>query len=451
MTLKLPPHNNNICSILKQREKREREERETMASAAATAAADDIEDEDQKRRRRKRRSLRRERSKIIGQIDIEIESNSSQGRYKQQQEQYVLSIELTNKNYDDAAEMCVNFCEERGLPMKIAPALALRLRAAYKKALIKQTMDSSSNSSVGGFEREREHAKTEGEEDKEEEEEEEVRREKVQLLTSNPADMAMRIAAIKKNNKFNKDDETTTATKANTTRASFQMVTPSNVGSWNPVASGEMTMQKLGANATRVVRREREREREEEEINGGGDLLEVIVVDEQQQQEQQRSHGGQFEFEEECASEAGEEEMLEFEITPTKQDYADSFARPSDWFVQDFEDKATLSAKKTNETFKTPSKKESDRGGSRGSGAAVATVAAAGVDGDDDSDTSLSEKIIHASPGFKDSLKMFEAMDASPKKKSSFGKSPPMTAPGFVSPMETKKPKQRYAPRDLNE
>ena len=105
-----------------------------MASAAAAAApaAVDIEDEDQKRRRRrKRRGLRRE-SKIIGQIDIEIESNSSQ-RYKQ--EQY-LSIELTNKNYDDAAEMCVNFCEERGLPMKIAPALALRLRAAYKKALI---------------------------------------------------------------------------------------------------------------------------------------------------------------------------------------------------------------------------------------------------------------------------------------------------------------------------
>ena len=109
--------------------------------------------------------MRRE-SKIIGQIDIEIESNSSQ-RYKQ--EQY-LSIELTNKNYDDAAEMCVNFCEERGLPMKIAPALALRLRAAYKKALIKQAMDDSLNSSsVGGFEREREHAKTEGEEDKEEE------------------------------------------------------------------------------------------------------------------------------------------------------------------------------------------------------------------------------------------------------------------------------------------
>ena len=438
----------------RERREREREERETMASAAAAAApaAVDIEDEDQKRRRRrrKRRSLRRE-SKIIGQIDIEIESNSSQ-RYKQ--EQY-LSIELTNKNYDDAAEMCVNFCEERGLPMKIAPALALRLRAAYKKALIKQAMDDSLNSSsVGGFEREREHAKTEGEEDKEEEYKgEEVRREKVQLLTSNPADMARRIAEIKKKNTFNKDDETTTATKANTTSKSFQMVTPSNVGSWNPVASGEMTMQKIGADATRVVRREREREREEEEINGGGDLLEVIVVDEQQQQEQQRSHGGQFEFEEECASEADlEEEMLEFEITPTKQDYADSFARPSDWFVQDFEDKATLSAKKTNETFKTPSKKESDRGeGSRGSGAAVAAVVAAVVDGDDDSDTSLSEKIIHASPGFKNSLKMFEAMDASPKKKSSFVKSPTMTAPGFVSPMETKKPNPRYAPRDLNE
>jgi hypothetical protein len=442
--------------ILKQREReeREREERETMASAAAAADASvavDIEDGDQKRRRRKRRSLRRE-SKIMGQIDIEIESNSSRG----QQQQY-LSIRLTNKNYDDAAEMCVNFCEERGLPMKIAPALALRLRAAYKKALIKQAMDSSLNSSsVGGFERERERAKTEGEEDKEEEykEEEEVRREKVQLLTSNPADMARRIAEIKKNNTFNKEDETTTATKANTTTSkSFQMVTPSNVGSWNPVASGEMTMQKIGADATRVVRREREREREEEEINGGGDLLEVIVVDEQQQQEQHPSHGGQFEFEEECASEADlEEEMLEFEITPTKQDYADSFARPSDWFVQDFEDKATLSAKKTNETFKTPSKKESDRGegSSRGSGAAVAAVAAAVVDGDDDSDTSLSEKIIHASPGFKDSLKMFEAMDA-PKKKSSFVKSPTMTAPGFVSPMETKKPNPRYAPRDLNE
>jgi hypothetical protein len=444
----------------RERREREREERETMASAAAAAtdasAAVDIEDEDQKRRRRRRkwRSLRRE-SKIMGQIDIEIESNSSQGQqYKQQQ---YLSIRLTNKNYDDAAEMCVNFCEERGLPMKIAPALALRLRAAYKKALIKQAMDSSLNSSsVGGFERERERAKTEGEEDKEEEykEEEEVRREKVQLLTSNPADMARRIAEIKKNNTFNKEDETTTATKANTTTSkSFQMVTPSNVGSWNPVASGEMTMQKIGADATRVVRREREREREEEEINGGGDLLEVIVVDEQQQQEQHPSHGGQFEFEEECASEADlEEEMLEFEITPTKQDYADSFARPSDWFVQDFEDKATLSAKKTNETFKTPSKKESDRGegSSRGSGAAVAAVAAAVVDGDDDSDTSLSEKIIHASPGFKDSLKMFEAMDA-PKKKSSFVKSPTMTAPGFVSPMETKKPNPRYAPRDLNE
>ena len=235
-----------------------------MASAAAAAtdasAAVDIEDEDQKRRRRKRRSLRRE-SKIMGQIDIEIESNSSRG----QQQQY-LSIRLTNKNYDDAAEMCVNFCEERGLPMKIAPALALRLRAAYKKALIKQAMDSSLNSSsVGGFERERERAKTEGEEDKEEEckEEEEVRREKVQLLTSNPADMARRIAEIKKNNTFNKDDETTTATKANTTTSkSFQMVTPSNVGSWNPVASGEMTMQKVGADATRVVRREREGERD---------------------------------------------------------------------------------------------------------------------------------------------------------------------------------------------
>ena len=52
-----------------------------MASAAAAtdaSAAVDIEDEDQKRRRRKRRSLRRE-SKIMGQIDIEIESNSSRG------------------------------------------------------------------------------------------------------------------------------------------------------------------------------------------------------------------------------------------------------------------------------------------------------------------------------------------------------------------------------------
>ena len=116
---------------------------------------------------------------------------------------------------------------------------------------------------------------------------------------------------------------------------------------------------KIGADATRVVRREREREREEEEINGGGDLLEVIVVDEQQQQEQHPSHGGQFEFEEDCASEADlEEEMLEFEITPTKQDYADSFARPSDWFVQDFEDKATLEENK--QTFKTPSKKATE-------------------------------------------------------------------------------------------
>ena len=399
-----------------------------MASAAATDAAVDIEDEDQKRRRRKWRSLRRE-SKIMGQIDIEIESNSSQG----QQQQY-LSIRLTNKNYDDAAEMCVNFCEERGLPMKIAPALALRLRAAYKKALIKQAMDSSLNSSsVGGFEREREHAKTEGEEDKEEEyKEEEVRREKAQLLASNPADMARRIAEIKKNNTFNKDDETTTATKANTTSASFQMVTPSNVGSWNPVASGEMTMQKIGADATTVVRREREREREEEEINGGGDLLEVIVVDEQQQQEQHPSHGGQFEFEEECASEADlEEEMLEFEITPTKQDYAESFARPPDWFVEDIEGKTRNDASTSREN-KTPSKKENG----------------APEDDDDSDDNSLSEKIIQASPGFKDSLKMFEAL--SPKKKSSdFAKSPTMTAPGFVSPMETK-PK-RYVPRDLNE
>ncbi len=84
-------------------------------TSAATAAVDI--DEDQKRR--KRRSLRRE-SKIIGQIDIEIESNSSQG---QQHKQQYLSIRLTNKNYDDAAEMGVHFCEERGLPRKSAPAV----------------------------------------------------------------------------------------------------------------------------------------------------------------------------------------------------------------------------------------------------------------------------------------------------------------------------------------
>ena len=67
-------------------------------------------------------------SKIVGQIDIEIERASPP-----------LSIRLTNKNYDRCAEMCVNFCESRGLPMKIAPALALRLRAAYKKASVSYT------------------------------------------------------------------------------------------------------------------------------------------------------------------------------------------------------------------------------------------------------------------------------------------------------------------------
>jgi hypothetical protein len=383
-------------------------------------------------------------SKIVGQIDIEIERAFSPP----------LSIRLTNKNYDRCAEMCVNFCESRGLPMKIAPALALRLRAAYKKALMQQTMDTSASVEGGddagvGVEEEKEE---------EEEEEEEVRaREKmpsssgakskstrtaattkksenssalladdeidgkmqsvVVKLPSDPADMARRIAEIKKNT-FSEGETRTTIASA------FKMVTPSNVGSWNPVASGEVTMQKVGADVTKVVRRERKEEEEKEEMNR--DLVEVVVVEEPEEEEEkeetrkrQQDHENTPEEEEE----EEEEEMLEFEITPTKQDYAESFARPSDWFIQDIEDEA----KKTKSTHKTSSKKEAA----------------------DDSDTSLSEKIIHASPGFKDSLKMFEAMDVSPKKKSSFVKSPTMTAPGFVSPMEMK-PK-RYSPRDLNE
>ena len=386
-------------------------------------------------------------SKIVGQIDIEIERASPP-----------LSIRLTNKNYDRCAEMCVNFCESRGLPMKIAPALALRLRAAYKKALMQQTMDTSASVEGGvdagvGVEEEKE----------EEEEEEEVRaREKVPSssgakskrtrtaattkksenssalladdeidgrmqsvvvkLPSDPADMARRIAEIKKNTFSEGETRTTTA-------SAFKMVTPSSVGSWNPVASGEVTMQKVGADVTKVVRRERKEEEEKEEMNG--DLVEVVVVEEpegEEKEETQKRHQDHENTQEEGEDddeeeEEEEEEMLEFEITPTKQDYVESFARPSDWFIQDIEDKAN----KTKSTPKTSSKKEAA----------------------DDSDTSLSEKIIHASPGFKDSLKMFEAMDVSPKKKSSFVKSPTMTAPGFVSPMEMK-PK-RYSPRDLNE
>ena len=161
------------------------------------------------------------------------------------------------------------------------------------------------------------------------------------------------------------------------------------------------------------VRRERKEEEEKEEMNG--DLVEVVVVEEPEEEEKEEAQNPQQDHEstpEEEEEEEEEEEMLEFEITPTKQDYAESFARPSDWFIQDIEDKAN----KTKSTRKTSSKKEEA----------------------DDSDTSLSEKIIHASPGFKDSLKMFEAMDVSPKKKSSFVKSPTMTAPGFVSPMEMK-------------
>ena len=165
-------------------------------------------------------------------------------------------------------------------------------------------------------------------------------------------------------------------------------------------------------------------EEKEEEEEENGELVEVVVEEHRQQETQQPGKYSALEEESEA-----EEEMLEFEITPTKQDYAESFARPPDWFVEDIEDKARNGASTPHEN-KTPPKKENGA-----------------PDDDDSDDNSLSEKIIQASPGFKDSLKMFEAL--SPKKKSGFAKSPTMTAPGFVSPMETK-PK-RYAPRDLNE
>ena len=369
--------------------------------------------------------------KVVGQIDVEIDEAKKKKRWSSSTHKpAVLSVRLTNQNYDRAAEICVDFCERHGLPTKIAGPLAIRLRNAYGEALMQRTTtmmipdddDDDDNDALDGEDEgdakneERNIVATKTEETKQQRR---ATTPVVVQLPSDPAEMARRVAEMKKSHRRQSEGETSQA---------FRMVTPSRVGSWNPIANGEVTMEKNGTDSARVVRIE-QKEKEEEEEEENGELVEVVVEEHRQQETQQPSKYSALEEEEE-ESEA-EEEMLEFEITPTKQDYAESFARPPDWFVEDIEGKTRNDASTSREN-KTPSKKENG----------------APEDDDDSDDNSLSEKIIQASPGFKDSLKMFEAL--SPKKKSSdFAKSPTMTAPGFVSPMETK-PK-RYVPRDLNE
>ena len=90
---------------------------------------------------------------------------------------------------------------------------------------------------------------------------------------------------------------------------------------------------KNGTDLARVVRIE-QKEKEEEEEEENGELDEVVVEEHQQQETQQPSKYSALEEEEE-ESEA-EEEMLEFEITPTKQDYG-KLRRPPGWFVEDIE------------------------------------------------------------------------------------------------------------------
>jgi len=372
--------------------------------------------------------------KVVGQIDVEIDEAKKKKQWSSSTHKpAVLSVRLTNQNYDRAAEICVDFCERHGLPTKIAGPLAIRLRNAYGEALMQRTTtmmipdddddDDDDNDALDGEDEgdakneERNIVATKTEETKQQRR---ATTPVVVQLPSDPAEMARRVAEMKKSHRRQSEGETSQA---------FRMVTPSRVGSWNPIANGEVTMEKNGTDSARVVRIEQKEKEEEEEEEENGELVEVVVEEHRQQETQQPSKYSALEEEEE-ESEA-EEEMLEFEITPTKQDYAESFARPPDWFVEDIEGKTRNDASTSREN-KTPSKKENG----------------APEDDDDSDDNSLSEKIIQASPGFKDSLKMFEAL--SPKKKSSdFAKSPTMTAPGFVSPMETK-PK-RYVPRDLNE
>ena len=384
--------------------------------------------------------------KVVGQIDVEIDDVdlakkkkkkkrlSSTTKQQQRSSGVVLSVRLTNQNYDRAAEICVDFCERHGLPTKIAGPLAIRLRNAYGKALMQRATMMTTTTAIPDDDDDDDALDGEDEGDANEERNiivatktEETKQQRrattpvVVQLPSDPAEMARRVAEVKKSRRS--EGETSQA---------FRMVTPSRVGSWNPVAKGEVTMEKNGTDSARVVRIEEKEEEEEEEEEENGELVEVVVEEHRQQETQQPGKHSALEKEE---SEA-EEEMLEFEITPTKQDYAESFARPPDWFVEDIEGKTRNDASTPREN-KTPSKKENG-----------APDDDDDDDDDDDSDdNSLSEKIIQASPGFKDSLKMFEAL--SPKKKSGFAKSPTMTAPGFISPMETK-PK-RYVPRDLNE
>ena len=69
--------------------------------------------------------------KVVGQIDVEIDEAKKKKRWSSSTHKpAVLSVRLTNQNYDRAAEICVDFCERHGLPTKIAGPLAIRLRNA---------------------------------------------------------------------------------------------------------------------------------------------------------------------------------------------------------------------------------------------------------------------------------------------------------------------------------
>ena len=256
--------------------------------------------------------------KVVGQIDVEIDEAKKKKRWSSSTHKpAVLSVRLTNQNYDRAAEICVDFCERHGLPTKIAGPLAIRLRNAYGEALMQRTTtmmipdddddDDDDNDALDGEDEgdakneERNIVATKTEETKQQRR---ATTPVVVQLPSDPAEMARRVAEMKKSHRRQSEGETSQA---------FRMVTPSRVGSWNPIAEwGGDDGKKNGTDSARVVRIE-QKEKEEEEEEENGELVEVVVEEHRQQETQQPSKYSALEEEEE-ESEA-EEEMLEFEIT----------------------------------------------------------------------------------------------------------------------------------------
>jgi hypothetical protein len=356
--------------------------------------------------------------KIEGKVSVEISKGVSR------------SVSMFESNAEDCLEICSAFCESEGLPRKVAAPLALRLRRCYQTALAKYHRqkdgdDVEEEEDGDGLERAREEndappppqMQTPRSKKKMVILKDEPSKENVvnrnTLITSNPSEMARKIAEMKRVRQEREENEDKNVLNED----AFRLAMPTSGGSWNQIATGELTMQTVGK-STRVLRvvekpptptrveelalpeaieqQQQQQQREEED-----ELFEVVV--ESNQNNDLANAQPYLEKSSSEEEEEEEEEMLEFEITPTKQDFSSrekNFVRESDWFAE-----KVIISEEAND------------------------------------DSSESEEIVHhSSPSVKDSIKKLNAsLDSTPKKEQ-HQRSPTMTAPHAIamSPMEMK-------------